>query len=59
MSALQFSGLAFSAALRALPIIPREPISVTLEDHLEDELGPEELRQLFKRFNVHRILIFT
>ncbi|KAF1358361.1 hypothetical protein EJ07DRAFT_156962 [Lizonia empirigonia] len=36
-------------ALQALGIVPREPTPVPLEERPEDELSPEELRQLVKR----------
>lgn len=47
-----------AVALKALGILPREPTPVPLEERPEDELSPEELRQLVRRFRVCILLSF-
>lgn len=44
--------LTYIAVLQALHVIPRTPSPVPLEDRPEDELSPEELRELVKRLKV-------
>jgi hypothetical protein len=52
-------------ALRALMIIPREPTPlvnetpVPLEDRLEEDLSPDELRQLVKNLKVCHTTLST
>ncbi|KAJ5031808.1 hypothetical protein J3E74DRAFT_406510 [Bipolaris maydis] len=44
------SGAEFAASLEALGIVPRdEPMTVPLEDRPEEELTPDELRELVRR----------
>ena len=51
--------LTHEAALRALGIIPREPTPVPLEERPEDELTPEELRELVRRFKVFLLITIS
>lgn len=44
--------LTMAVALQALGIVPRDSTPVPLEERPEDELSPEELRQLVKRLKV-------